>query len=458
MQDDSRYQQKASRSILERLHLQQIGLFLWRRGIEFYVTPSPFFSPDGSQDVFGYQSFLEDLIDQNRLSLYLDDIWERGARTGEVLLYMRPHISGYQFLYYDATQFKPYYCDAGELLWVRIFSVEHLSDNQKVDVVTDLRRDRVDIWRGRSPQDFSPDESYPNPYGFVPAVVVQNRPVIGGRGKHEFDGLEFHIERYDWLTEQVAGNTEFFGGPLFFSSRSRSELIDAGLITSRYSVAEAHGYGSTPRSDRIKLKQVIDGLEPGEQIGFTTPQPIDSQVFNFINKYRSDILSTLGGRDVSTDDPTSATSSSIPIVTANRRATSYVTYGLARLYKLALLMAQVDGVLPLSDSPIKIFWRYSGDVFPDSPQTQLTKSIVSRNLIRLGVNLHDAIYHIFPDKRPEEVSALLEGGFAYELLNGVAQVGSRMDTDEQSNLVKILEDIIIKEVKDVGGKSRDRKQ
>lgn len=465
-------------SILELQHLQQIGLFLWRRGIELFIIDSCDHTPER-------QAFLDDLWHRNRTSLYLDDIWERGARTGEILLYMRPHSRGYRLLYYDASQFEPYYDDAGDLWGCRIYSVEHLrkedrfglsrktssaglglkadpnfsssdpnlSSTGKVEVVTDLGRDRIDVWRGRSPQDFTPDESFSNPYGFVPAVVVQNRPIIGGRGKPEFDGLREQIEQYNWFVEQVSGNVEFFGGPLFYSSRSRTELIESGLITSRRSVAAEQGYGSISRVDRVKLRQVIDGLEEGEQIGFATPQPIDSQVFDFIERYRSSIISALGGRDVATDDPSSATANAIPVATATRRANSYVTHGLADIYQMALEMAVIDGILP-PDAPPRLYWRYAGDIFPDTPQTQLTKSIVSRNLIRLGVNLHDAIHHVFPDKRREEISQFLHNGFAYELLNGVAQVGSRFTPEDGSKLATILEDIILKEVENARGESR----
>jgi len=428
-------------------HLQQIGLFLWRKGIELRIIDDCEHTPER-------QAFLDNLWHKNQISLYLDDIWRRGARSGEILLYMRPWGNGYTLLYYDASQFTPYYDDNNELQRVVIRSVE-IDGEEEINVTTELRRDRVEVWRGES-TNVDPDFSMTNPYGFVPAVVIQNIPRQGGRGYNEFYFLESPIEQHDWFIDQVAGNVEFFGGPLFYSSRSRSELIEAGLSKIQNSIAEQQGFGYYRQKERLKVKQIVAGLEEGEQIGFVTPEPIDSESLNFIQKYESDIVDALGGSSVSSGQFVTSSSLSqtfaIPLATAAKRANSYITYGLAKIYQLALEMAVQDGFIP-ADAPPRLYWRYTGDIFPDTAQNQLTKSIVSRNLIRLGVNLFDAIQHIFPDKSREEIESLLDNGFAYELLNGVSQVGAKFDIESSPELFDKLKEIIFQEVDNARGES-----
>lgn len=418
-------------------------MFLWRKGIEFYLI-------DDSEKTLQRQQFLTDLVDSLKLPLYFDDIWHKGARSGEVLLYMRPWGNGYSFRYYSADQFEPYYDDDNHLERVVIRSTIEKPDGD-IERVIELRRDRVEVWEGRNPEQFTPDFSMMNPYGFVPAVVVQNKACIGARGASEFEWLKGQIEQHDWQVDQIHGNVEFFGGPIFYSSRSQTEMVEAGLVTSRHSIAEEGGYGHHRSQERIKARKILSGLEEGEQVGFVTPSPIDQGIFEFMDKYASDLISALGGASVGTSDFVNSASLSqtfaAPIATAGKRALSYITYGLAELLQLTLEMAVQDGLIP-PDAPPRVYWRYKGDVFPDTPQSQLTKSIVSRNLIRLGVNLQDAMQHIFPDKREEEIEDLLDNGFAYELLNGVSQVTSSFQDPE---IIEVLKNIVLQEVRDARG-------
>jgi len=446
MADISQILRGEGQTLIPQLHIQQIGVFLWRRGIELLLLEDD----DGGSR----KKFLDNLFERNKTSLYFQDIWERGAKTGEILLYIRPWGNGYTFKYYDATQFEPFYDDDNQLERVVIRSVSEGGATK----VLELSRDRVEVWEGRSPEEFAPDFSMTNPYGFVPAVVVGNRPVMDGRGKSEFYGLTGQIEQHDWQIDQVHGNVEFFGGPIFYSSRSQSEMIEAGLVRSYHSVAEEGGYGYRRSEQRIKARKIISGLEEGEEIGFVTPTPIDESALNFIEKYESDLRTALGGINERTppndglfNDMDVRLRFSLPITTAYRRANSYITYGIVELYRLALDMATQDGFIPPVEDD-RIVWRYSGDVFPDTASTQLTKSIVSRNLIRLGVNLHDAIQHIFPEKREEEIDKLLKGGFAYELFNGVSQVGSRFNPENSQDLIDTLKTIILEGVEDGRGR------
>jgi len=442
-------------SLVPQLHLQQVGLFLWRRGIELL--------PLVDDDARSRKKFLDDLWVSHKVPLYFTDIWEKGAKTGEVLLYMRPYGNGYSFLYYDKSQFDPYYDNEGRLSRVDIHDNIRQPGESRDDIQIDrhirLGRDAIEVWEGRD-MNFEPDMVIDNPYGFIPAVVVQNKPTQDGRGITEFENLEGQLEQHDWQIDQIHGNVEFFGGPIYYSSRSKSEMVEAGLVNqARNSFAEEGGYGYTRSQDRIKARRVISGMEEGEQIGFATPTAIDGNTLDFIERYEAQLRFALGSipdrfvpGDFVAGDMDVKTKYAPVIATATRRAESYITYGLVELYRIALRMAVHDKFLAdVGDDHVN--WRYTGDVFPDTPNSQLTRSIVSRNLIRLGVNLENAIQHIFPDMREEEIEKLLEGGFAYELLNGVSQVGAKFDPESDKELINILKAVITAEV----SKSNDRR-
>ena len=442
-------------SLIPQLHLQQVGLFLWRKGIELL----PLFDDVNRSR----KRFLDRLWHQHKVSLYFDDIWLKGALTGEVLLYMRPlnFSEGlkqglklkYQFLYYDANQFEPFYDDSGNLIRVDIISVVETPESEETQFIR-LGRDVIQVIK-----DDEPSVEFVNPYGFIPAVVIQNKPTQLGRGIPEFENFQGQIEQHDWQMDQIHGNIEFFGGPIFYSSRSKSEMIDSGLVHSgRRSIAEADGFGYSRSVERIKARRIISGMEEGEQLGFATPTPIDSSSFRFIERYEAQLRFALGSLpdryqvgDMLATEIDAKTKYAPVIATSYKRAESYITYGLVELYRLTMKMAYFDKLVFDVDDD-RINWRYVGDVFPDTAQTQLTKSIVSRNLIRLGVNLHESIQHIFPDMKTDEIERLLEGGFAYELLNGVSQVASRFDADSNGDLIDLLKQVIIQEVEN----ARDR--
>ena len=385
-------------------HLSQIGLYLWRKGIELL----PF---DQSEEEGARQ--LKRLWRFNRLESCFKDIWERGAKTGEILLYVKPLDDGLaRIRYYDATQFDYERDDYG---------LKEVVIKPKEKDQSELRLTRTAIG-GRA-----------HGLGRVPAVVIQNRPTQAGRGLSEFAGYERSIERHDWLLEQLRGNVEYFGGPIFYSSRSVTELLDSGMVR-RESISQQGGYGEIlPVSERVRVKRVVGGLEPGEEIGFATPQAVSSEAFEWVKMYEVALRRSLGGVADTVDminiDPVSRYA--LAITTGEVRAREYITNGIVPAFEMALAFAGVD---------LELRWRYLSQLYPDTANAQLTKSIVSRNLLRLGVNLRDSLQHIFPDKSADEITELLEGGFAYELLSGVATV--RSSFTEDADIVNILKQYI----------------
>ena len=68
---------------------------------------------------------------------------------------------------------------------------------------------------------------------------------------------------------------------------------------------------------------------------------------------------------------------------------------------------EVVGLIP--DGDARVDWRWTGQVFEDSPQDILNNSIVCRNLQELGVSSIEALQYLFPQKTPEERAAMLSG-------------------------------------------------
>lgn len=377
-------------------HLAQVQLFLFRKGIELLVKDESL-----REDLTAWWNF-------NQIDSYFEDIWIRGAKTGEILLYIKPLPGGlFKIRYYDKSQFDYEQDDLG-LTKVIIKGLEKETKKKKEFVIT---RNKIG------------DNSHS--YGFVPCLVIQNRPTQAGRGLSEFHGFEGNIERHDWLVEQIRGNLEYFGGPIFYSSRTSSELLESGTVK-RQSISSQGGYGPIETSThRVRAKRVIGGLEPGEQIGFATPDTITPETLRWLDKYEAQLRRSMGS--VPNDKTFGFTDLDVVsyfagvINTAERRAEQYLTNGIVRAFSMMFAMSGKSGV--------NIRWRYLGSLFPDTAQTQLTKSIVSRNLLRLGVNLPASLQHIFPDKSQEEIEENLYGGFAYELLNGVGNVIKSMPED-----------------------------
>jgi hypothetical protein len=137
------------------------------------------------------------------------------------------------------------------------------------------------------------------------------------------------------------------------------------------------------------------------------------------------------------------------------------SYGM-KLQRL-LQQAQEEQTMPsglvglMPDGDVRVDFRWTGDVFADSPQELLQNSIVCRNLQELGVSSIEALQYLFPDKTPEERAAMLTGypfrmaeatqrsiGVYMDILRGFYQVPHPVQpdmplaADPQLNLVPYL--------------------
>lgn len=426
-------------TLIPELHLQQIGLFLFKKGIEIFSLHK--------DEVLS--SFLKAMWKYNKMALYLNDIWRTGAISGEVLLYIKPVDNKYRILYYSADQFDPEYDSNFDLLSVTISS--DTSDFVPQTEIVKIGKDKIEVWYNSS-IDVPADVVMDNPYGFLPCVLIQNNPVIGTRSEGEFDRFEKILQAHNYNVEQLNSNLEFFGSPIFYSTRSKSEMIEAGMIDERYSVSSEGGYRSPVgvRTQKIKARRIFAGLEENERLGFETPTAVDSSMVEYVENSGEELRMAMGGvPDLSIISSTASLFDyqyrySQAYVTASRKALAYIEHGIVQAFEVMRLMANFDGVIPSSDNEIK--WRHLGEVFPDTVNNTLTKSIVSRNLLRLGVGLEGSIRHIFPDKTDEEIRELLRGGFAYELVDGVATIASKLSSYDNIDMSNYINELIDSEV------------
>jgi hypothetical protein len=411
--------------LLQFLHIQQIALFLFRGGIEIYQMPL-----DNSNQEKLINLFLDNLWKDSQVDLWLPDLWYRGACTGQMLIYVRPTDRGYSISYYDKNQFEVYFDDFGEINKAIINSERKTEKGEIIRTKLEITATYVKQSNG-----VDPDVKVINVYGFVPVVFIPNRSTGKGKpGKTEFHELMTELETHGGLKKNIEDNTEFFGGPIFYSSRSKEEMIEIGLIgDDRNDGLNSSGWGRNfVKSLRVKARRIIDGLMPNEQIGFSTPDPISQQLLEYQKGYTKDIREGLGGIDEKGSNPQNTSTFYVvyakPINTAKQRAKTYIDYGVIQAFKMALLMAIADKRLKADPLLINLKWRYLGQVCEESASEKLTRSIVARNLLRLGVNVKQNLKWLFSDLTDVEIDTLLDGGFPYELIKSVAEANQNLQT------------------------------
>lgn len=426
-------------TLIPKLHLTQLSSLFIKKGIEI--------APNADDEFCTRAKFLREAYERNQTHIHLDHIWQKGALTGSVLLYIRPNGAHYRLHYYSAKEFKPYFNIDGDLIQVDVRG-EYLHGDERIKTLMRINVDTITRWEGGSGIDVDQKGmEIKNPYGFLPCVLINNKSNgIGKLGLPEFDQLENSIAEHDWLINQLHANLGLFGSPIVVTSRSAIELREANVLITP-SVAESGGYyrgtGYANRDrERIKLRSIIDNFEPGETFAFTTPEPIDQESQALIHDYARQIRVALGSVDERTLTSATATlrqpeeltvALAFAIATASKKATTYFTYGIAIAYSLMLQMAEMDLILPTLSRDKLITWRYLGDIWKRSSRDVLNDSIVGRNLLRLGVNVKETLRTIYPEKNDAELDDLLRGGFAYEFINGISQVAAILKTAQKED-------------------------
>lgn len=445
-------------------HLAQQKLFGIRAGVEFY--------PEQDDDYDSRAKFIRSLHKANKIDLYLDRFWDLMLVDGELLFYLRPTGDSYRIYWYEKEEFKDYYDGDGNLVEIIIiYSYKVRSDighDQLKWIRLRITIDKIYQYKSETKPSFDGidnlqwgvnEEVTDNSLGFIPCVVCKNystRP--GQEGIGDFDWLKDQIESHDEAVRSIGGNLKFFGNPTLVSTRSSSELVEAGIddasSMTRPTLSSNGGwYGSTAstrKSDPIhrgsnggvRVKRVIGNVQPDERFGYVAPDPTSPDHTRHVAEQRESIHYALGGID-ELGLKSGATAYEMKTVygkvaaTATKKCLHLYEHGICRIFEIAIaaeekvfkdtlayrlkkqpeeitdqliqqlmekgkIPAGVYGLPPGGDRTVK--WRHTGPVFEDSPQDILQKSIVVRNLQELGVQSLEGLRFLFADKLKKNCS------------------------------------------------------
>ena len=319
-------------------------------------------------------------------------------------------------------------------------------------------------------------EVYPNTLGFIPCVECNdNSHGVGQEGHSDFSLLKDQIESLEKNYASMDGNLGFFGGSTLVTTRSESEVLEAaGSIQKGITIAQRSGwesFGSCSAEDvfprqilhndigsDLRMKKVIGNVDPTERFAFLTPDPVTPDHARHVVERREAIHFAMGGIDelgirASASAYEMKTIYGKVAATAKMKAESLYTHGLCKIFEMAIeaeenlymttaaqilnkepqefgleelgkaleknkLPPRMPGLIPYGDRTID--WRWTGEVFEDSPRDILDKSIVTRNLQEQGVNSLDALSFLLPTKTEEERKAMLAGGYPFRYINSIA--------------------------------------
>lgn len=465
--------------------LTQKKLFGIRQGVEFYCLQD--------DNTKSRNQFLAKLIKDNKIELWLDRLWDLLLCKGEVLFYLRPTGTSYRITWYDKDQFRAYYDADGNLIKVTViysYKVERPTENYGTNerwIQLDIKADTIDQTDSEIKPEFdwtmqtnqmglnSAKKTSINSLGFIPCVVAQNYCVSpGAQAANEYSWLSNQIETHDRMLRGIRENIQFFGNPTLIATRPRSELIESGIINESTTVssnrspysnqsATSNGWrgsnGNGVRHDPLdrfggggedyRVKKVIGNVQPNEQFGYVSPDPVSGDHNLYAREYRENLHTALGGVDPLGVNA-GATAFEIKSLfgrtaaTALKKANHLYKFGLCQILEMALVLeekvfigsfanamklpieevnesmvqaAMAKGKLPKNFNPIglpplgdrTVSWRWLGPVFEDSPIDLQQKSIVVRNLEEIGVETIYALKFLFTDKTEKEISQMLTG-------------------------------------------------
>lgn len=464
-------------------HLAQLRLFGIRQGVEIY--------PDQDDEYDTRKKFIDKLWKQNQVELYLERMWDLMVCRGQILLYLRPTKSGsYRIYFYSASQFKPYYNGEGDLTEVCLrYSYKERTKFEGVDNTKWLRLRITADTIEQTQMDTQPsfDEvqanwntvTMKNSLGFIPCVVVRNKPTGPGRdGVSEFECLRSQIETHDDMVGSMDENLQFFGNQSLVTTRTLNEVTEvmegASDNLNRNVTMTSQGGWYSPdqestnnhpsrgnrgrRSSMQRVKKVIGNVQGDERFGYIAPDPITPDHSQHLRETRECIHYALGGID-ELGINASATAYEMKSIygkvsaTANKKAKAMYNHGICKLFEMALaaeedlfrqslaallkkdinevsdgfiqdLMAKqkippgVFGLPPLGNREIK--WRWTGPVFEKSPRDLLDQSIVVRNFQELGVRSMEALKFFFDNKTEKEIEGMLSGGYPFRYISSIA--------------------------------------
>lgn len=439
--------QGSGETLVVHNHLQQQLTFVRGGGVEFL----PVFDEGNVR-----KSLIESIAKTSKLKLMIDPMLIKLISDGRLLLYLRPiGRGGYKIQHYSAREYRCYYDANGEMeRAVIVYCYNRMESGQKQRWWVRLEITAQFIQQEQRQEEFQFDQPYtpinaplPNELGFIPCVECLNSaPADRELGRSDFEPLRSQIESHDDLLAAILDNVIFFCNSPILTTREASEItenmfngaMDAkGEIqpmgSERDSVAWRSGFRDNTtqfrrsrRANRRKLKRIVGSIEPDElfqQLGVNAV-PGDVMIFN--DAQERQLREALGGlleRGIETATETRVVYGKV-MSTAAKKQEALFTYGLCRLFEMAILAEEALfvssggtlGLIPHPQGDRTITFRIT-PVFVQTTNDYLQRSIVSRNLMRQGVNAKQALKFVFPDKSENELDEMVgSGGLPTEYL------------------------------------------
>lgn len=430
-------------------HLTQIITFTLGTGVDFL----PVKDVDGAR-----KGLIEQVCERSQIEINLPTWLAALMKRGRILLYLRPDGRLYQIHAYPKgnyrieqqpdgqySQVQLFYSyqqrqESGGLTsrWVRLRITANLIERQESSQKPDLN------------QPFTPDSVQGNDFGFIPCVEVLNPPPAGGElGTGDFDQISGLIEVHNDMTSGIVDKLYFYAESPIVTSRDPGEIQEAlfkpgDSWEDRESVAYASGFresGRTSRSRnrRHKLRRIIGNIEPDEMFQQLNVNPVPQDHISYAGEYERQLRETLGGvleRGIETVTESRVVYGKVA-VTAKYKQIALFKYGICRILSMALLAEEAlwistGGRLGLPYLGDRTINYRVGAVYQPTTRDTLDRSIVSRNLMRQGVNAKEALKYVFPEKSEQEIAQMVgSGGLPSEYLRDamgiLQQIGAMLD-------------------------------
>jgi hypothetical protein len=441
-------------------HLQQIEDLLIGQGLDF----SPEQDPAGDRT-----AFVSKLVEQLKVKPYLPDILRKTMGTGEVLLWLRFTPNGYRLRYYAADQFEPYYDPVTDDLYAATV-ISSFKERTAQGVRTKWLKlvileqgyfvqqsDRKPTLEGLGQNaEWTPDQALPtadqfrtgadeitftqNPFPFLPIRVIYNKPTgPGQRAADDFTEFASQLIDHDQISAAMHRNVRKFARQTIVTNLRREQILKAkGASLGSFSGgAPSYGESAAYAADYYTSEQMTAFMasrgggagneEVADLIGVDEDQedyfvdvldwnPIGGDQLTFVERTEIALHSAMGSSKDRGGNTAFETRANLSWgqATANKKAMAILTDGICKLLSDAIEFEEhmhreslgLVGLIPAGDSTVR--WRRV-DLIEASPQEQLQKSILGRNLEEEGVGTREILRILFPSKTDKEIQQLTGG-------------------------------------------------
>ena len=438
-------------------HFNQIEDLMIGQGVDF----APEADPAGDRG-----PFVTRLTQQTRIQSYLSDIIRKTMGTGEVLLWLRFAPTGYRIRYYAFDEFRPFYNPGTDDLFAAVIVSMYTEEKQgrtvpkwlKVVVLAEGsfvevsdRRPQIhgigkqEQWSVFDAPPMTGDQAkgvlgdnvqfFPNPFDFLPLVVLKNRDVgPGQRAKDDFSEFAAQLVSHDRTMKAIGNNVRKYARQSVFTNLPRNQIMrgrnsdpggsrmygNSGTFASEYYDAAQMAANRAGRSqggtEEIADIIGVEGLAGENFLQVIDWNPIQGDQLTYLEILEDKLhwamgsVSKRGGGTAYEVRANLAWSQA----TANKKAQNIFTDGICRVMEMAIaheekifeLTRGAMGLIPAGDRTVR--YRRIELVQP-TPQDQLQLSILGRNLEEEGVGQKEILKLLFPSKTDKEIQAMTGG-------------------------------------------------